>query len=515
VRLGSADSLHLVGRTLADTYRLLAPLGEGGFGAVYRAEHLLMGRECAVKVLKDRLAPRRQEQSQTVERFRREVQLCSRLRHAGAVEVYDARVDPETGRLFFAMELLEGVSLAEYWIARGKLPVDEALEYCIRVADCIAVAHDANVIHRDLKPENIFLSKRGEPVRILDFGSAFVNSDVRLTRPGQCLGTTLYMPDEQVVEAPGWLDGRVDVYALGVTLYHLISGWMIYPADQDLVIVSGRIMRQNPVDIQTVAPWVGDRLAAVIRRAMARQANERHTTMRAFADAMRAVLGATGPMIAAPLAITAKFSPPPGLASASVPSARTPTLIATEGELPRHRAKARRRRLGWLAVAPPAALVLTTIWLLARSPSITMATMTTRARLAAPQPTPSRPLENAAPERAAPSSTRPAPERTAAAPDRTAAAPPARAPAQPYAPAPPARAPAQPYAPPAERASSPAATAATAPSAVTPPRQSLDPAIPATPATVDQPQRHHRRKPLAVKPPADDLLLPADLDPAK
>jgi serine/threonine protein kinase len=283
-----SDPLGLSGRTLASTYKVLQPIGAGGFGVVYRALHLMLNRQVAVKV--QRTSPGLE--GRLIERFRREAEACWRLRNVGAVEVYDCRTDPDTGRLFFAMELLQGRSLAMYWLLAKRLPIGEAVRYVLSVARCMAVAHDHGIIHRDLKPENIFLCEDGS-IRILDFGSALMVNATRLTKPGEFLGTTCYMPEEQLVRPTGELDGRADIYALGVVLYHLLSGRMVYAPDQDLRVLRGRILRENPPDIKSVAPFVSDDLARVIRRALARDREARPATMRDFIEELQRAAGGT------------------------------------------------------------------------------------------------------------------------------------------------------------------------------------------------------------------------------
>lgn len=282
------DPLELAGRTLAGTYKVLQPIGAGGFGVVYRAVHMMLNRQVAVKVQRATLGI----QGQLIERFRREAEACWRLRNAGAVEVYDCRIDPDTGRLFFAMELLRGRSLATYWLLARRLPAEEAVRFVVCVARCMAVAHDHGIIHRDLKPENIFLCEDGS-VRILDFGSALMLNAARLTKPGEFLGTTCYMPEEQLVRPTGDLDGRADIYALGVVLYHLLSGKMLYAPNQDLRVLRGRILREDPRDIKSVAPFVTDEVARVIRRALARDREARPATMRDFIDELQRASGVT------------------------------------------------------------------------------------------------------------------------------------------------------------------------------------------------------------------------------
>lgn len=273
------DPLGLCGQVLAETYEVLSPIGAGGFGAVYRARHLMLNRIVALKVQRSSAELR----EHLVERVRREAQACWQLHDAGAVEVYDCRRDPATGRMFIAMEMLVGRSLWSRWNAARTLPPEEAVLHVRRAARCLAVAHARGFVHRDIKPENIFLCDDGS-LRVLDFGSVLMIDAARLTRPGEFLGTTCYMPDEQLLRPTGQLDGRVDVYALGVVLYHLLTGRLLYARPQELMVVEGHVHRAPPVDILDVAPLVPRELARVVRKAVARDAEARYASMNSFID---------------------------------------------------------------------------------------------------------------------------------------------------------------------------------------------------------------------------------------
>lgn len=263
------DDLGLCGRILADIYEVLEPIGGGTFGAVYRARHLMMDRIVALKVQKSSAALR----EDLIERFRREAKACWQLRDAGAVEVFDCRIDPSTDRLFIAMELLQGRSLWHHWSAVGVMPVAEAVHHVRRAAQYLAVAHRRGFVHRDLKPENLFICEDGT-LRVLDFGSVLIVNAARLTHPGQQLGTSCYMPPEQTLRPTGQLDGRVDVYALGVVLHNLLTGTRFTGSDLGNYRVAP--------DVREAAPWVPEDLANLIRRATAQDAESRYQSMSDF-----------------------------------------------------------------------------------------------------------------------------------------------------------------------------------------------------------------------------------------
>lgn len=214
--------MSLPAGTKLGPYVILAPLGSGGMGEVYRATDSRLGREVAVKVLtRDAGSPVRRE------RFLREAQAASALNHPGIVTVHD--VGREQGVDFIVMERVEGRTLRGILDA-GPVPVDEALGYARQAAAALAVAHAAGIVHRDLKPQNLMVTPGGQ-LKVLDFGLACVESGVvdsigptkeRLTEFGTVVGTPGYMSPEQVEGKP--VDARTDVFSLGIVLYEMLTG---------------------------------------------------------------------------------------------------------------------------------------------------------------------------------------------------------------------------------------------------------------------------------------------------
>jgi serine/threonine protein kinase len=283
-----ADPFGLVGQLFDGTYRIIRVVGGGSFGVVYEAEHQKLAKRCALKVLK--LEGLRNPEV-AVERFWREARTCEALKDAGAIAVHDARVEQPHGRLYFAMDLLNGVSLHTPWMSapeRRMAPV-EALGCIRQVASCMAVAHEAGIVHRDLKPENIFIC-RDHTVKVLDFGCALIRSEPRLTAPGHVIGLPYYMPPDQLDYLRTTPDLRVDIYALGVTLYHILSGRWVYPLHHDPLVVAKHVLVAPPTDIGTVAPFLPPSVLALVRRAMARNPDDRFQTMRDLEDAIGRVL---------------------------------------------------------------------------------------------------------------------------------------------------------------------------------------------------------------------------------
>ncbi len=218
-------------RLLAGRYELLDLLGEGGYGVVHRARQLHTGRMVAVKVLHLDLAG----DEQAVARFRREGAVACMLRDAHTVTTYDVDQAAD-GTLFIAMELLAGRSLYDIIHAEAPVPWRRVLAIVEQIASALAEAHTLGIVHRDLKPENIYVEARpGTPefVKVLDFGIAkLVGADLgfgqtKLTAMGQTLGTLEFMSPEQLMGQT--LDGRSDLYAIGVVMYELLTGELPFP----------------------------------------------------------------------------------------------------------------------------------------------------------------------------------------------------------------------------------------------------------------------------------------------
>jgi serine/threonine protein kinase len=230
---------HQVGR-----YRLLREIGGGGMGTVYEAEDSQLGRRVAVKLL----PPEYSRDRRAKERFLREARAAAAVDHPNLCTVHDA--GESEGRLYIVLSFYEGETLRDR-IRRGPLPLAEAREVAIQVARGLARAHEAGIVHRDIKPANVMLPRRGE-AKILDFGIARLQGDeVSLTRTGASWGTPAYMSPEHARGEP--VDGRTDVWSLGVMLYEMVAGRRPFGGESIEALVSS-ILTQEPEPLNVSGP---------------------------------------------------------------------------------------------------------------------------------------------------------------------------------------------------------------------------------------------------------------------
>ncbi len=259
------------------TYRLISPLGAGGMGEVWRAEDTKLLRQVAIKILPPQLAA----DPEWKERFLREARTVAQLNHPNIATIY--AIDEQEGKLFIAMELIEGGSLASVLGDRPMIPAD-AVRVAIHVSDGLSEAHAKGIVHRDIKPDNIILSPRF--VKILDFGIAKQiggTADPNLTQGGMVMGTPNYMSPEQALGRA--VDARTDIFSLGVVLYEMLSGQKPFSgaAVTELLL---QIVMTEPRDIAQAAFGITPALANIVRRCMAKQPEDRF----ASCDDLRAAL---------------------------------------------------------------------------------------------------------------------------------------------------------------------------------------------------------------------------------
>jgi tRNA A-37 threonylcarbamoyl transferase component Bud32 len=243
------QAAELIGRTLNHRYLIEDKIGEGGFGSVFRGKQIATGREVALKILH----PHNSTDQTIVARFKREAEACSKLRDIHTVTTYDFD-ETEDGVLYLAMELLRGRSLHQLQKSDGVLPAERVLGILDQVAQSLGEAHANGIVHRDMKPENVFVETRGtdaapeDHVKVLDFGIAKMMSGEKeaqaLTAVGQTLGTLEFMSPEQLRGQK--LDGRSDIYALGMMSYEMLTGVLPFQGAKSPIEIINFHMKQPP-----------------------------------------------------------------------------------------------------------------------------------------------------------------------------------------------------------------------------------------------------------------------------
>jgi serine/threonine-protein kinase len=330
------------GEILADKYRVERVVGVGGMGVVVAAQHLQLGQSVAIKLL----STEENRRGEATARFEREGRAAAGLRSDHVVRIYDVGALAD-GSPFMVMELLRGTDLANLLEEHGSLPVAHAVEFVLQACDAIGEAHALGIVHRDLKPSNLFITRRSDGIamlKVLDFGiSKALRSETDgvqgdLTQTRSVMGSPYYMSPEQVRDAKK-VDGRTDIWALGVILHELITGAPAFHADTFPGICAA-IVADEPADIRVLRPDVPPELIAIINRCLEKDPRRRYQDVSELVQALTpfAPRGAsTMPTLAAPpgslprsaqralmdaptISLPADFDP-----AASARSARTPS----------------------------------------------------------------------------------------------------------------------------------------------------------------------------------------------
>jgi serine/threonine protein kinase len=273
-----------VGTVLEGAYRLTRLLGEGGMGAVYEALHLRLDRRVAVKVMARQLAG----SDEALARFRREVQVTSKLAHPHIVQVSDFGTAP-SGEPFLVMEYLEGEDLSDRLDRVGRLPLATTMGILNQVASALAATHAKGIVHRDLKPENLFLLRMEgviDFVKVVDFGISKVKaSNEKLTRASVMMGTPAYMAPEQATGRVDDIDHRTDQWALACLAWEMLSGDVPFVAkDTPTLLYNITHGEAPPLNL----PDLPAEIEPVLRRALSKRQGDRFPTITAFARALGA-----------------------------------------------------------------------------------------------------------------------------------------------------------------------------------------------------------------------------------
>jgi serine/threonine protein kinase len=305
------------------SYRLVACLGRGGMGEVWKAEHRLLAREAAIKLIKPDSSGTTSEEMRA--RFRREAETLANLRSRNTIELFDYGVS-EDGTFYFVMELLDGMDLESFVMSYGPQPAARVIQLLAQACSSLAEAHDAGLVHRDIKPANLFVCRAADEhdlIKVLDFGLvraaggrlralgpnedgdrseleealstrfgvAPVNGDgVQLTQAGGLMGTPGYMAPEQALGHT--IDHRADLYSLGCVAFWLLTGRMVFEDESPMRLMLAHVQKNVP-DLRAAAPaFVPDELVALVGACLAKTPAERPASARELGRALRAISSA-------------------------------------------------------------------------------------------------------------------------------------------------------------------------------------------------------------------------------
>ena len=268
----------MIGQRLSH-YRIVEKLGGGGMGVVYRAEDTRLKRPVALKVLPPDLT--RDEGAK--QRFIIEAQAASALDHPNICTIFEIDETPD-GQLFLVMAYYPGETLKKR-IDRGPLPVEDALDFAIQIAQGLVKAHAAGIVHRDIKPANVLVNADGL-LKVVDFGVAKLLGNTGMTRTGTTLGTVAYMAPEQTMGKD--VDARADVWSLGVVLYEMLAGQLPFKGEHDLAI-AGAVVNRPPTPLASVRSGIPPAIERVVNRALEKAPEDRYQTAADFLSELRLI----------------------------------------------------------------------------------------------------------------------------------------------------------------------------------------------------------------------------------
>jgi serine/threonine protein kinase len=271
----------MLGSTISH-YRITGKLGSGGMGVVYEAEDTRLTRKVALKFLPEELG----DDPDAIRRFRREAETIATLSHSHICTIYD--IDQHDGRIFIAMECVDGVNLKTY-MSRHTLVTERIVGISLQIAGALGAAHAKGIVHRDIKPGNLIVSESGD-VKVLDFGLArrFRTADTDelgpegSTIPGRPMGTANYMAPERILQLP--VDPRSDLFSLGVVMYEMATGRLPFAGASPSETVS-YVLDKDPDPLTTLAPQ-HKALEPIVHRLLAKRASDRFESATALATAL-------------------------------------------------------------------------------------------------------------------------------------------------------------------------------------------------------------------------------------
>jgi serine/threonine protein kinase len=333
----------MVGQTIGK-YRVVSRLGRGGMGTVYKAVDETLDREVAIKCLNHDLGDQ-----DVLKRFRAEAMTLARLNHPNIATLFE--FSEHDGHLLMVMEFVRGETLEGLSQRLGPLPVDQAAQLCSQVLDALAHAHRAGIVHRDLKPANLMLADSGL-TKVMDFGLARMAGTEHLTNDGFMVGTPAYMAPEQVLAHE--IDGRADLYAMGVVLFRLLTTKLPFTADSGIAMAQKQLHDQ-PTPVRQFRTELPAECDAIFGRALAKAPHDRFQTAEDFRAAL-VVLGASlsgmmpSPSVTQSLTSLPSVSDPTGRARLSPPASLTSVSVEESAATLVLPAGRRRNRAGPVAL---------------------------------------------------------------------------------------------------------------------------------------------------------------------
>ena len=337
---------ELIGRAIG-SYRVVKPLGKGGMGAVYMAEHPVIGSKVAIKFLHPQYAT----DKKIVDRFFNEARAVNVIGHDNILKILDLNVTDDN-RHYFIMEFLNGKALQDLVKPDMPIPLEQAGPILLQVCEALQAAHDHKIIHRDLKPDNVYLIiHKGKKnfVKVVDFGIAKLTDDqgqsTGKTQTGMVMGTPAYMSPEQAGGMTTRIDARSDIYSLGCMMYQMASGKLPFPGSSFGEVLIGHLQLPPP-PLKGIVADIPDAYEAVIMKCLEKQQESRYQTMSELHDAILTVMDSLGITRDLPTADAAEVSAVSGPKTSSSPGGKTPAKPALRPALPKRQSTPNATRAG-------------------------------------------------------------------------------------------------------------------------------------------------------------------------
>ncbi len=262
----------MIGEILGDRYELIEVIGEGGMAIVYKAKDKKLNRLVAVKILKKEFS----DNKDIAEKFKREATAIANLSDTNIVNVLDVGHEDEGNIDYFVMEYVSGKTLKDFIVFNGKLNYTTAIEIAIQIAKALDCAHRNNIIHRDIKPQNILVTENGD-VKVTDFGIAKSSTASTITNTTTIMGSAHYLSPEQAKGT--FIDGRSDIYSLGIVLYEMLTGRLPFDGESPVTIALKHI-QEEPVPPKGINLSIPDSLNTLVLKCMAKEASDRYDNIK-------------------------------------------------------------------------------------------------------------------------------------------------------------------------------------------------------------------------------------------